>query len=367
MRYFNNLSEEKGTVFYRAPQPFKRSSPKDVLAYALGATLYMPGTREMILRDLISERLKGLISMVICLEDAVSDSLVKQGEENLIRQMEDLVRAQEEGRIDQERIPLLFIRIRNLEQMKRLMGAFGDNSLLTGFIFPKFDIEQGVFYLEALEEFNRGRQHRIFGMPILEDKNIIHRESRVQNLLEVKELLDKFKDYILNIRIGATDFSRLYGLRRRRETTLYDIMVLRDCIGDIVNVFSRVEEEYVISGSVYEYFTGPGKALDINDPALAGLIKETILDRENTLWGKTIIHPNQILPVQALQVVSQEEYLDARRILSLGKESNGVIKSAYGNKMNEVKPHANWAKKIIKRGEIYGVFQEGRSYLDLLK
>ena len=33
----------------------------------------------------------------------------------------------------------------------------------------------------------------------------------------------------------------------------------------------------------------------------------------------------------------------------------GVAKSSSNNKMNEVKTHSNWAKKIIGLSEVYGV------------
>ncbi len=35
--------------------------------------------------------------------------------------------------------------------------------------------------------------------------------------------------------------------------------------------------------------------------------------------------------------------------------------------MNEVKPHFNWAKKVMSRAEIFGVLKEGVSNEDLYK
>ncbi len=367
MRYFNNLNEEKKSVFYRLPQSFHRSSHRETLAYALGATLYMPATREIILADLLSEKLQGLKSMVICLEDAVGDLEVKKAEVNLINQLTQLIKAKEEGLIDEEEIPLIFIRIRNLHQMKMVIENFGENPLLTGFVFPKFTVEKGYLYLEALKEMNIKYNRNLFAMPILEDKNVIYKEDRFKNLQEMKMLFDEFKSMVLNIRIGATDFCSFFGLRRGMETTIYDVAVIRNCIEDVVNIFSRMENDYVVSGCVWEYYSSTKGSNDLFSRELQGLIKEIILDKQNALLGKTIIHPSQILPVQALQVVSQEEYLDACKIISNSEENNGVINSQYGNKMNEVKPHLNWAKKIIKRGEIYGVFNQERSYIDLLK
>lgn len=35
--------------------------------------------------------------------------------------------------------------------------------------------------------------------------------------------------------------------------------------------------------------------------------------------------------------------------------------------MNEVKPHFNWAKKVMKRAQIFGVLNEGISNEELYK
>ena len=45
--------------------------------YALGATLYMPATRHDLADVVLNGKIPGLRSLVICLEDAVSDSDVE--------------------------------------------------------------------------------------------------------------------------------------------------------------------------------------------------------------------------------------------------------------------------------------------------
>lgn len=92
-------------------------------------------------------------------------------------------------------------------------------------------------------------------MPILETAKVIQKESRMDELIGIKNLLDRYKEHILNVRIGATDFCGLYGIRRSADTTVYDIAVLRDCISDIINVFQRFDSPYVVSGPVWEYFS----------------------------------------------------------------------------------------------------------------
>ena len=144
-------------------------------------------------------------------------------------------------------------------------------------------------------------------MPILETPSIIHKETRIEELTRVKHILDSYKEYVLNIRIGGTDFSGLYSLRRGKDFTIYDLSVIKDCISDIINVFKR--DDYVISGVVYEYYSN---VLDFNNNIL---IKETLLDKANGLTGKTVIHPTQVNVVNSLMVVSKEDYTDAVNII----------------------------------------------------
>jgi citrate lyase beta subunit len=91
-----------------------------------------------------------------------------------------------------------------------------------------------------------------------------------------------------------------------------------------------------------------------------------VLDNTNGLVGKTIIHPLHIKIVNALNAVTKEEYLDASSILDQAQSYNGVIRSEFSNKMNEIKPHYNWARKIILKSNIYGVFHEQQSFIDLI-
>ena len=78
------------------------------------------------------------------------------------------------------------------------------------------------------------------------------------------------------------------------------------------------------------------------------------------------IHPSHIATVQAMYVVSHEDYMDAERILLQSDGSVGVEKSVYGNKMNEMKPHLIWAQRTMMRAEAFGVFNEGINYTHLL-
>ena len=56
------------------------------------------------------------------------------------------------------------------------------------------------------------------------------------------------------------------------------------------------------------------------------------------------------------------ELFDALQVLNT---SGGVIKSASGNKMNEIGPHRCWAEKIVNRAKAYGVIKNEGCYMDL--
>ena len=390
MKLFSELSQDVlNEYFYVQPQNFSNRSEKDMLSYALGATLYMPATRQTIYQDIVTKKYRSLTSIVLCLEDSIGDHEVERAEQHLLNELRKMDHDLKNGIFAADDLPLLFIRIRNHDQFQRLITKMNDLlSLLTGFVIPKFEPVESQPILTEIENLNRNGHH-LFVMPILETKKILHKETRMEELFAIKRLLDQYRERVLNVRIGATDFCGLYGMRRNSDTTVYDIAVIRDCIADIVNVFLRAESPYVISGPVWEYFSVSERLLKpqlrqtpfqkrygkagismrskLLDENMDGLIREIMLDSTNGLTGKTIIHPTHIRPVQALNVVSYEEYLDAKLIIESATGDKGVLKSTFANKMNEIKPHYYWAEKILFKSRIYGVFHENCTYIDLLE
>ena len=86
-----------------------------------------------------------------------------------------------------------------------------------------------------------------------------------------------------------------------------------------------------------------------------GLKREIRRDKLMGFIGKTCIHPTQLPIVQESLIVSEEDYADALSILGMNVNTTGVKKSAFGNRMNEVKTHTKWAQKIIGMANVYGV------------
>jgi citrate lyase beta subunit len=390
MNFFTYFYEDElNRFFYKRPQTFNKYSNRELLSYGLGATLYMPATRPNIHQEILSKKHEGLTSLVIDLEDAVGDNEVDRAEMLLMTELLKLHGELNKGFLSFIDLPLMFIRVRNLEQFKRVNEQLGEaTKLLTGVVLPKFTAERGEELLTEVIKIH-SNEHPFYAMPILETATVIQKETRLEELMNIKHLLDRYKDNILNVRIGATDFCGLYGIRRSADTTVYDIAVLRDCISDIINVFQRFDCPYVVSGPVWEYFSAKKRMLKpqlrqtpfrerygdeglkwrakLIDENTDGFIREVLMDIANGLTGKTIIHPSHIKIVQALNVVSYEEYMDAKNIIEAATGDIGVFKSDFSNKMNEIKPHYYWAKKMILKSQLYGVLHEEFTTIDLIK
>ncbi|ANT64597.1 HpcH/HpaI aldolase/citrate lyase family protein [Prosthecochloris sp. CIB 2401] len=366
--------------FQYEPVEFNKWTDKPLLQYCLGGTLYMPGTRHIV-DKLLARQIPALKSMVMCFEDAIRADEIEAAQANVLEQLDRLALALDEGIINENDIPLIFLRVRNHDQFIRFALQLNSDQarILSGFVFPKYSSCDAMVYLDQLVQLNQRLDARLYGMPILEGKAIAYRETREEELEKLKELMVPYKDYILNVRVGGTDFSSFFGVRRAISTSIYDILLVRDILSDILNVFNRVEDGYTLSGPVWEYFLAYKRddlsilleqslnrslltLQPILNDAIDGLLREVLLDKTNGFVGKTVIHPSHLKYVNAMQSVTLEEYEDAQQILKVG---DGVIKSENNNKMNEANPHRNWARQVMSRAQAYGVIKNESEYVQL--
>jgi citrate lyase beta subunit len=382
MQHFGHLAPEvRQRLFFQEPCDFTVDSAPRVLAAALGATLYSPATRPKLADDIVKQAGRGVVSMVLCLEDSIGDEDVAWAEENLVGQFADLA-----GRGLGSGLPLLFVRVRTPEQIPDLVQRLGASvRLLSGFVLPKFTEERGVPFLEALTEAEGASGRRLFAMPVLESPELLYRESRAETLAGILRAVDKYRDRVLALRLGVTDFCSAYGLRRAPDMTAYDVQIVASVIADVVNVLGRADGTgFTVTGPVWEYFRVQERMFKpqlrrspfhpeadalratLIEHDMDGLLREIALDRANGLQGKTCIHPSHVLPVHALSVVSHEEFSDAQDILRPERGGGGVLRSAYTNKMNEVKPHRAWAERTLQRAEVFGVTHEDIGFVELL-
>ncbi|MBR0287550.1 MAG: HpcH/HpaI aldolase/citrate lyase family protein [Selenomonadaceae bacterium] len=304
---------------------------KEVLQYKVGGLLYMPAFQKNIVQKIAKNRLPCLTSAAFCLEDSIRDESLDAAEKSLqiiLRELEGL-----------ENLPLIFVRIRSPRHLEIFHETIGSRSkILTGYIFPKFDMSNADSYIKLAKEIN------LPIMPTLETNRVASLLTRRTELLSLKQALDEIKSIVLNIRVGVNDFCNLYGLRRNVNRTIYDLGIVRDVLIDILNVFAR---DYVVAGSVWNFFGGNFWA--------DGLKKELELDKANGFIGKSAIHPAQLPIIFDVMKVSKIDFDDANQILNWQSNSHGVIKSSDGSRMNEIKCHLNWAHKIKILGELYGV------------
>ncbi|WP_030761331.1 HpcH/HpaI aldolase/citrate lyase family protein [Streptomyces sp. NRRL F-2664] len=385
MRHFGHISPTvRKDLFHQEPAEFTGASPARVLAAALGATLYSPATRPALAADIRKQAGRGVVSMVLCLEDSISDGDVVGAEENLVRQFAAL----DDDAPDGAELPLLFVRVRTPEQIPDLARRLGRSVRhLAGFVLPKFDERRGIPFLEAVvdAEAATGRS-RLYAMPVLETPELLHLETRVEALAGISRTVNSHRDRVLALRLGVTDFCSAYGLRRTPDMTAYDVQIVAGVIADVVNVLSRADGTgFTVTGPVWEYFRSQQRLFKpqlrrspfleegveelrtaLIEHDLDGLLREIELDRANGLLGKTCIHPAHVPPVHALSVVSHEEFCDAQDILRPERDGGGVMRSAYTNKMNEVKPHRAWAERTMLRAEVFGVAREQVGFVDLL-
>lgn len=353
MKYFEQLDKNLKDLFYLEPQEVDRED-RESFKYAVGANLYMNGT--MNLYEKLSQGIEDVGAVTICFEDAIKESEVPQCEEAVLSLFSRFAKEAAEGVLDPRKIPAIFIRVRHLEQFMSFSSRLTKEQapFLTGFVFPKFTLKNAAGYLHQLSVISQRLNHFFYAMPILESRDIVYKETRLETLTKLRMLLVG-NPQVLNIRVGGTDFSSVYGLRRRVTSTIYDIRVVSDCLTDILNIFGRADLDLVVSGPVWEYFSESVDSIEVQ-----GLLKELRQDQENGFHGKTSIHPTQAKYINRSYVVLYEDYQDAIQILNAAHEG-GVFKGEGGNKMNEVGPHLNWAKRIVARAKVFGVLKPGVS------
>ncbi len=369
MRYFDFFNREKQEeLFFIPPGDFDKYTKKEILEHALGALLYFPAIKPGIVK--VVQENSDIKSIVFCLEDAIGDNQVAQAQKVLLLELKELKKLYSSTEF--AFLPLMFIRVRSPEHLYEVIHEFSEvHDLLTGFIFPKFDTKVAESYFKIFNRLKETCTSPIYACPTLEGAEIIERERRLEALKYLRGVFDENSSSILNVRLGTTDFLGLYRMRRNMNYTIYDISVIKDCIGDIVNFLCRRDSPYVVSGGVWEFFPDKGARNSmsplslLNHPSQSKLMEEVRLDMVNGLWGKTAIHPSQLLPIQSNYIISYENYQDAIDLVSNQGSVHGVSSSKFSNKMNEYKPHQYWANNILNRARIFGVLNKNVSYESL--
>lgn len=317
---------------------------KNNLGFSVGALLYSPAVNDKIADFVINEKFGKMFSLALCLEDTINDVSVDYAEKQFIKSLKKIKDAYSQKKFY---IPKIFVRVRYPKQVLKIFDMLNDSiSILTGFIFPKFCVNNAFEYIKVTKQINDISSKRFFIMPILEDSSLINIINRRKVLYELKKFIDDIYEYVLNIRVGGNDLCNVFGVRRNVFQTIYDIMPVSAILSDILSVFGL---DYVVSGAVWEYFN------DDTPFWKEGLEKELRIDMLNGFIGKTVIHPNQIPIVNNALMVSREDYNDAMDILNWDNSSKLMVSKSFSGRMNEFKTHFNWASKIKILADIYGI------------
>jgi len=294
----------------------------------LGATLYMPATRNDIVDVITLGKIPGLRSLVICLEDAVSEADIPHALGNLKQLL--LVLSEAKRSAGNENWPLVFIRPRHTE-MGRWLTERLDLSAVDGLVLPKFTLDSLPTWWAILADTH------LCLMPTLETEEVF-------DVVKMRELATELvshacHDRIIALRIGGNDLMNVVSLRRPRNLTIYD-SPMGYVIKMLVSVFSP--RDFALTAPVCEH---------IDDHAV--MAQELTLDMAHGLVGKTAIHPGQISIIEQALMVSPGEHSDALRILN---STQAVFKSQ--GAMCEPATHRRWAAAVLERARVYGLLSE---------
>lgn len=314
-----------------------------LLSYSIGALLYCPANRDGWVTSLLRSAFGNQFSLALCLEDTIRDNQVQEAESILIQSLQRLFKLSQSNQFF---IPKIFIRVRQPEQITSLIQRFDEAAVLvTGFIIPKFSIENADLYIDQITTVNQQLYKKYYIMPIFESPTMVPLNTRYELLYSLKDKLNQISSYVLNIRVGGNDLCNCFGFRRNSFQMIYDIRPVANLLTDIMTVFGM---DYVVSGPVWEYYNGVHW--------IQGLRSELEYDLLNGFIGKTVIHPKQISIVNQCLAVSQTDFLDAKSLLNWDNDMNSLVSgNSTSERMNEFKTHQNWARKIIILSQIYGI------------
>lgn len=359
MRYFNYIrKEKKEELFMNMPMNIDKYTDREILQYGIGALLYVPAIQKNMLMNCINNKFENLNSICICLEDSVGILGEKKAIENLKMFFDELDSRVRKNIIEKENIPLIFIRPRNELVLNNIISALNYmNEYVTGIVIAKANPSKIDNYISILDD---NCLNELYIMPIIETKEFILNSSKYAMFNELGIILKKHQDRILNVRVGATDILGYLKLRRGRLMSVYHNMFCKTLIMDIMSCLNEFNLNIVISGSVCEYYNF------LIDKQKESFINEILFEKANGIVGKTVINPNQIKYIQCMSAVEYNDYIDACDIINNINCEFGAIASCDSSRMNEIKPHLEWAKKVLTISKVYGVLNKGISYLDLI-
>ncbi len=282
----------------------------------LGASLYVPATRNDLEAIGNKEKYPNLRSVIFCLEDSCGEEDVPAALNNICKALAGLAAGRD---------ILRFIRVRNPDTLVSCLGM-GNIDKIDGFVLPKVTMQNIDDYLARIPK-------HFLNMATLETKSVFN----VNEMTKLCSHLTRYRKQLLSLRIGGNDLMSILNLRRTPGVSIYD-GPLGYTISMLVSVFRPAG--FNLTAPVYEHIEDTG--------ILQTEVRQDLL---HGLFGKTIIHPSHIDIVERHYQVAREDLRSAEKIISA--HTPHVFK--YDGSMCEKATHANWAETIMLMAEIYGV------------
>lgn len=284
----------------------------------LGATMYIPVIHPAVGEVVTGQRYRNLKSVVLCLEDALAVKDVETGLQAL-RSFLSIERTD-------ERV-LTFVRPRSMQMAEKILQFEGIDRI-DGFVVPKITIDTLHDWLQLVENTPLAL------MATLESQWVFDPQIVDQFIAE----LDAHDTRRLTaFRLGGNDLLSCLGLRCIRGRTSYE--------GPLQWLMSRLICRFLSKGYA---LTAP--VYDVIDDEVT-LRRECHQDVDSGFVGKTAIHPSQIAIIHDCFAVTEEDVGTAQSIV---EEGAGAVFKRDGA-MVEPATHTEWAKRILKRHEYYGV------------
>lgn len=297
-------------------------TPLQNLAAGLGATLYVPATRDDLLALALGQKYPALRSLVFCLEDSVAEADSSAALANLHAVLGQLHLMQA---LNPDR-PAIFIRPRNAEMLS-IIAHMPGIVCVDGFVVPKATADTLPAWLLAMPT----TPHYL--LPTIETREAFDSAE----MRRLREQLLAVHERVLVVRIGGNDLLQTIGARRSAVRTAYD--------GPLGYVIAKLTSTFIpwgfaMSAPVFETFED------------ANLLAEEVgRDIEHGLLTKTAIHPLQVDVIHKAYRVRRADFDVATAIA--GNRAAGVF--ALDGAMCEPATHLRWAHATIARADIFGL------------
>ena len=284
----------------------------------LGGSLYIPATHKNVHAICNESKYPELRSCIIDTEDAIGEDDLESALVNITAMLKTY----------EPKELCVFIRPRSPLVLKEIL-KLPNIGLIDGFSLPKFSTEVMREYAQILAI--SGKEFNI--MPVLESRDIFSKDK----LEEIRSFLLSCKLSILTLRLGGEDMMNYLGLKRKCEDNIYELVAPSAVIANVLNTFKPYG--FNVSATVFNC---------IHQPELYS--KNVHEDLRQGLLGKTIIHPNQIDPINQAYKVSFSDYEMAIKMLD--EDTHAII--VQEGQMGEKFAHDSWAKVILERYKFYG-------------